>query len=168
VRGFERRRVAAVERLGGSYAAGRLGEDSLEFRVGQALTATSDDGLRLALFGLPDAEDLARRARAFGDRVLGTTTALLIDGRPDLLLSPSAERQSWLIGRASDCDIQPVAISVSRRHARVDVRGGCWTVTDLDSANGTFVNGVRVSRAALRPRDVVHFAAVSAELQRRR
>lgn len=91
----------------------------------------------------------------------------MISGRPDLLLSPAAERASWVVGRSSTCDIQPTAISVSRQHARVDYRGGCWSVADLDSANGTYVNGVRVSRHELRPHDVVAFAAVRAQLQRR-
>lgn len=117
---------------------------------------------------MPDADDLAGRWRAFADRLTGASVGLLIHGSPDLLLTPAAERQSWIVGRASGCEVQPRAISVSRRHARIDVRGGCWTVTDLDSANGTFVNGVRVSRAALRPKDVVRFAAVTGELRRGR
>jgi transcriptional regulator of acetoin/glycerol metabolism len=32
---------------------------------------------------------------------------------------------------------------VSRRHARIALVGGLWEVTDLDSRNGTFVDGVR-------------------------
>lgn len=159
--------MRAVERLGGSYAAGRLNEDSLELRIGDALAATSDEGLRLALWGLPSGDDLARRWRAAADRVLGATTCLVISGAPDLLLAPEAERQRWVIGRHEECDVQPTSISVSRHHARIDYRGGCWTVTDLRSANGTFVNGTRVSRHELRPRDVVHFAAVTATLERR-
>jgi pSer/pThr/pTyr-binding forkhead associated (FHA) protein len=43
-------------------------------------------------------------------------------------------------------------------------RGGCWTVEDLGSRNGTLVNGVRVERHELRRGDVVGFAAVSAQL----
>jgi transcriptional regulator with PAS, ATPase and Fis domain len=34
--------------------------------------------------------------------------------------------------------------SISRRHARVRRTGGAWTITDLESSNGTFVDGVKV------------------------
>ena len=50
-----------------------------------------------------------------------------------------------MIGRATDVDLRISDSSVSRRHARVDVtsvgRTPELTVTDLDSSNGTFVNG---------------------------
>jgi pSer/pThr/pTyr-binding forkhead associated (FHA) protein len=36
--------------------------------------------------------------------------------------------------------------AVSRRHAEVELVSGCWFVTDLDSANGTFVNGAKVEQ----------------------
>lgn len=49
------------------------------------------------------------------------------------------------IGRATDCDL---CLSdderISRRHARIVVAGGTAKVVDLDSANGTFVDGERV------------------------
>jgi ABC-type multidrug transport system ATPase subunit len=44
---------------------------------------------------------------------------------------------------------------VSRRHACISLQGGTATLTDLNSANGTFVNGIRISAAALRPGDQV-------------
>jgi two-component system NtrC family sensor kinase len=37
----------------------------------------------------------------------------------------------------------------SRRHARLEFNNGVWFVTDLNSANGVFVNGERVRRQAL-------------------
>lgn len=52
-----------------------------------------------------------------------------------------------LLGRESD-DVVPLeSPTISRRHARIVVRGDRATVEDLGSKNGTYVNGVRVSAA---------------------
>jgi len=54
------------------------------------------------------------------------------------------------IGRLSKCELQIDDHSVSRMHARVRLRGdGQYEVEDLDSHNGTIVNGDKVSRAVL-------------------
>jgi pSer/pThr/pTyr-binding forkhead associated (FHA) protein len=45
--------------------------------------------------------------------------------------------------------------SVSRRHARIEEQFGTLTVIDEGSANGTFVNGVRVASQPLAPGDVI-------------
>src|SRR5687768_16140227 len=46
------------------------------------------------------------------------------------------------IGRDGDNDIVLDADSVSRRHAKIERRGGDAFLVDLDSTNGTFVNDV--------------------------
>lgn len=58
-----------------------------------------------------------------------------------------------LIGRSSEA--LPISdTAVSRRHAELTPDRGSWFVRDLDSANGTFVNGVAiVSRTPLAPGD---------------
>jgi pSer/pThr/pTyr-binding forkhead associated (FHA) protein len=61
-----------------------------------------------------------------------------------------------LVGRHSRCDVRLVSPSVSRHHARLSFRDGSWVLRDLESKNGTWVNGVRVGRCALRPGDRVH------------
>eukprot|EP00966_Prymnesium_polylepis_P031305 728173-Prymnesium_polylepis.1 len=49
----------------------------------------------------------------------------------------------------------------SRLHARLekDEASGAWTLTDNDSANGTFVNGRRIKSAVLQPADRVGFGS---------
>lgn len=48
----------------------------------------------------------------------------------------------FLIGRGDDCDIVISDDSlVSRRHALIEFSQGEYTVKDLNSTNGTFVNG---------------------------
>lgn len=52
-----------------------------------------------------------------------------------------------LVGRDAACPVWLDASSVSRRHARIRVRGAQATIEDLDSTNGTFVDGQRVTTA---------------------
>jgi len=58
------------------------------------------------------------------------------------------------LGRAADCTIPIKDRFLSRRHAEIAHIDGGWILRDCGSANGTFVNGVRVQgQAALRPGD---------------
>jgi hypothetical protein len=50
-----------------------------------------------------------------------------------------------LIGRALDSDIRVANQEVSRHHAVIFREDGNTMITDLDTANGTFVNGVRIA-----------------------
>jgi hypothetical protein len=54
-----------------------------------------------------------------------------------------------LIGRGSDCDVVLADAHASRHHARLEVRGGVFVLTDLGSTNGTRVNGHRVREVVL-------------------
>jgi pSer/pThr/pTyr-binding forkhead associated (FHA) protein len=76
----------------------------------------------------------------------------------------AAQAQAWLeigasrhplsaegtsIGRSRDNDVHVADERASRRHARIELRQGFFVILDLDSVNGTFVNGQRVMRQAL-------------------
>jgi len=61
-------------------------------------------------------------------------------------LAPSAP---FRIGRARDNNLILPGTLVSRHHARLDWADGEWRVTDLESANGTFVNGRRIQTIGL-------------------
>ncbi len=59
-----------------------------------------------------------------------------------------------LIGRVSSADLALDDDGVSRQHAKVAVSDeGVVTVLDLDSTNGTFVNGARVDMSIVREGD---------------
>lgn len=62
---------------------------------------------------------------------------------------------SVTIGRDQSADIVLPNPLVSRRHAALDPGDGPRLLRDLDSSNGTFVNGERVTRKALSAGDVV-------------
>src|SRR5438105_2840410 len=66
-----------------------------------------------------------------------------------------------IIGRRKDCDLRILSSQVSRRHCLISVHDGYVSVEDLDSVNGTFVNGKRVTgRAVLRPGDHLGIGAL--------
>lgn len=61
-----------------------------------------------------------------------------------------------MIGRSDDCDIKLVSDRVSRHHCEILYKDGQFEVRDLGSTNGTYVDGARVSRAALRNGAVIN------------
>jgi predicted component of type VI protein secretion system len=54
-------------------------------------------------------------------------------------------RHDIVIGRGSDCNLRLSAPQVSRRHCFLRVGRDSVSVTDLDSSNGTYVNGARIT-----------------------
>jgi pSer/pThr/pTyr-binding forkhead associated (FHA) protein len=62
------------------------------------------------------------------------------------------------LGRSADNDVTLLDPLVSRQHALVELIGGGYLVTDLHSANGTFVNDAPLTGAVrLRVGDLVKF-----------
>jgi DNA-binding NtrC family response regulator len=59
------------------------------------------------------------------------------------------------LGRDDDCDVRLTGGEASRQHAEIRRKGPIWTVRDLDSRNGTFLNGQRVETAPLSLRDLL-------------
>jgi hypothetical protein len=65
------------------------------------------------------------------------------------------QKEETLLGRGSGCHIQIKDPKVSRSHASLKVQVTGLTITDLDSASGTIVNGKRVSSSVLKDGDVI-------------
>lgn len=59
------------------------------------------------------------------------------------------------VGRATRADFIVDAPLVSRLHCRLTAGAAELEVVDLESTNGTFVNGQRIDRAILRPGDTL-------------
>lgn len=51
---------------------------------------------------------------------------------------------SLLIGRSASADVRINESAVSNEHARVELRGAQFVIRDLESTNGTYVNGRRI------------------------
>lgn len=68
-----------------------------------------------------------------------------------------------VLGRSAErADVQLDHPTVSRRHATIDLRGETAFITDLSSANGTFVNGAKLNdTAALAKNDIVDIGPFS-------
>ncbi len=54
-----------------------------------------------------------------------------------------------VIGRAPTCAVKIASGSVSKEHASVLITGDKLILTDLESRNGTFVNGVKIQHQRL-------------------
>lgn len=61
------------------------------------------------------------------------------------------------VGRGSDCDVVFDAPDISRRHARIEWGPGRARVEDLNSTNGTYVNGDPVRIADVESGDEIRF-----------
>jgi ABC transport system ATP-binding/permease protein len=59
------------------------------------------------------------------------------------------------LGRGADCAVRTDDAMVSRKNCKISFGGGRWSVEDLGSSNGTFVNEVRVQKQVLNHADVV-------------
>lgn len=76
-------------------------------------------------------------------------TCILSFQRDGETITHAVRGASAVVGRSSECDVVIPEIGISRMHARVELDGGAWKIIDLESVNGMFVNGVRVSAARL-------------------
>ena len=70
-----------------------------------------------------------------------------------------------VLGRDPSCSLVLDDPLISPRHASVSWDGAAWVLTDLGSKNGTFVNGARVKRQALRPGDAIQLGTVRLAFQ---
>lgn len=158
VTGTSQRQIART--LNAAYASGLLSEDTFLHRTDQLLGGgvidparlVGDLNLRRTRGRLQDVAAAITRA---GRRLAGSSGT--DRHRPSTLLALdwAGTPSEMLIGRHRNCDVVLSDPSVSRRHARLRFRDGRWILQDLDSTNGTTVNGSSVGRCELRPGDYI-------------
>jgi len=62
-------------------------------------------------------------------------------------------RPNTVIGRGSTCDLIIDSMELSRRHTLITLYESEIKIEDLDSANGLFLNGIKIHSATLRDGD---------------
>jgi pSer/pThr/pTyr-binding forkhead associated (FHA) protein len=77
-----------------------------------------------------------------------------LDGQADIPL----DRLLVIVGRHRSCDARIDSLRVSRRHCCLGLDSEGVLVRDLGSANGTWINGVRIDDGLLRPGDELAIA----------
>lgn len=79
------------------------------------------------------------------------------------------EADEILIGRHGAADIRFPDMSVSRYHAVLYVSNGVWSVMDLGSKSGTYVNGRKIrSQVTLKDMDEIRFGTKAVVIRQRR
>lgn len=89
-----------------------------------------------------------------------------------VVLSPEQKGRSYelavdktTIGRVDDNTFQIAESSVSSHHCEVLLRGGDVVVKDLNSTNGTFINGEKISEAVLKPGQTLRLGQIELKLE---
>ncbi len=92
-----------------------------------------------------------------GDEYIWTSTPILDVVEGDFAgESFPMDKERMTIGRGPNNDIQlPTDTSVSRHHAQLSKENNRYVLVDLESSNGSSVNGIRVTRTYLRPNDEI-------------
>lgn len=113
-------------------------------------------------------EAVAAAAEEFSSTDTGTDAspldAYLYDEARDVAYVLTGELQT--IGRESENEIVVPDINVSRQHAEIFLNDdGSWIVNDLDSTNGLFLNGRKISASPLRDADIIRLGTTELEFQ---
>jgi hypothetical protein len=107
-------------------------EEGYHFMGPVSVKLQVDNNLRPGRFGISSALKQAESGR-----------------RPGTIVMPSGDRieltdDTHTIGRLADCTIVIADGNTSRHHARITRSGSGWVIADLNSTNGTYVNGERL------------------------
>ena len=112
-------------------------------------TRDDDDEPITEQFDLPTSENLPTASRDRG-------VLVRVDGPANGQVF-SLETAELVIGRSSASGFRLADEGVSRRHALLLHTRGHYFIQDLDSSNGTFLEGRRVKRAPLMEGDLIQF-----------
>lgn len=70
------------------------------------------------------------------------------------------DEEEFFVGRDPKCQLAIDSQTVSRKHARISKKWGSFVVADLDSKNGTFVNGEAVQEKIIQDGDEIVFGTI--------
>jgi pSer/pThr/pTyr-binding forkhead associated (FHA) protein len=69
------------------------------------------------------------------------------------------------IGRVEDNTFQIAEASVSSHHCEVLLRGSDVVIRDLNSTNGTYINGEKVSESVIKPNQILRLGQIEMRLE---
>lgn len=169
LRASDAERDEVAGRLRDEFVAGRLSHETFLHRMNAAFTAKRRGELPALVADLPASTARPSAAGALADwvrgawrrlsppgqaraaraavaqaRVLTTGMGAVGGGRPVALRFPRGSGDRFSIGRDANCDLAIADMSVSRWHATLERTPDGWALTDLESTNGTRLNGWRV------------------------
>jgi len=146
---------AAVQRLQDELAATHL-EQGASARQVEALQVELHQHVEAMEAIRRDIHQVALQTRKNeGGTLLRTLTRDDAEGVVHLL-----NKSSISIGRGPDCDIRLRSSSVSRYHAVLRISHDAVIFEDMNSTNGCFVNGRRITRRLLKDGDMLKVGAV--------
>ena len=88
------------------------------------------------------------------------TLALVTFGKSGARKEFPIEKGTTVIGRRIDADLRIPLNNISRAHCEILVNGEKITLRDLDSSNGTFLNGEQISEMSLKAGDQIKLGPV--------
>ncbi|TAG38545.1 MAG: FHA domain-containing protein, partial [Cytophagia bacterium] len=74
-------------------------------------------------------------------------------------------KPTMTIGRAANNDIIIPEQTVSSHHATLTIENGNFFISDMDSTNGTFVNGTRIDKKMLKGGDLLKLGGASCKFE---
>jgi pSer/pThr/pTyr-binding forkhead associated (FHA) protein len=114
--------------------------------------------------GPPPSPSPARSPKRRGGS--GVPTSVVIHGKDGRRIGSFKLTGDIEIGRADHCTIRLADTYASQVHARLSARNGSWTIEDLGSTNGTFLNERRLeSPSQVRAGDKVRIGTTVLELR---
>jgi pSer/pThr/pTyr-binding forkhead associated (FHA) protein len=159
------RRVVAAEILQDSDKI-ELGPAGPSFRFRNPANADSQQNARFAQAGGPSAAQSGGPALQPNQTIVAhaesgslrntARSSQASPNEPQVFLQRAFDRAQLTIGRANDSDVRLDGLLISNLHARISQTTEGLIIEDLNSTNGTYVNGERITgRRHLPPEDVV-------------
>ncbi len=97
---------------------------------------------------------LARRSLS-GDMAIAQNAYLEVYGLKSTPVGFDLNDKEFLIGRNQDCHLILPLYGVSRVHSRIYFMNDEYYIEDMNSTNGTYVNGIKILKCVLRNNDQI-------------
>lgn len=106
----------------------------------------------------PDSDE--KDAQAMNGGILtktraSTPTLVVVDGEDRGRRLPLVGKLQFKLGRATSADLKLLDGKISREHCMVEAVKDQYVIIDLESANGTIVNGDRIKKTLLKEGDLI-------------